>query len=270
MTGDSPRRPAAGRASGPLSGWRVVVTRARAQASELGRLLTEAGAVSIEVPVIEIADPADGGVALREALSRIDTFDWVVFTSVNAVERCLGGPRSGPKLGRARVAAVGPGTASALGARGIETDLVPDRYVAEALAEAFPLPAQPGIGGVLLPCSAGARDVVAEGLRAKGWQVEVVEAYRTLRPILPAGTAGALENADVITFASSSAVTGCLELSGRDHLPPVVACIGPITAQTAVEAGLSVEVVARVHTTEGLVQALIEWAAGRLGSGEQG
>jgi uroporphyrinogen-III synthase len=267
VSGDSPVSPVAGKERGALAGWQVIVTRARAQSPELVRLLEEAGAIPLEVPVIEIADPADGGAALREALSRIEDFAWVVFTSANAVERCLSDPGGAPQLGRAKVAAVGPSTARALGARGIEIDLVPGRYVAEALAEAFPVSARPGTGAVLLPCAAGARDVMAEGLRAKGWQVEVVEAYRTIRPSQPAGGA---DKADVVTFASSSAVTGYLELVGRDRLPPVVACIGPVTARTAAEAGLSVEVVARVHTAEGLVQALVEWVAGRVPPRDQG
>ncbi len=271
MTGAGPTPPAAGPRPGPLAGRRVIVTRARAQSPELVRLLSEAGARPIELPVIEIADPADEGAALRAALARIGEFDWVVFTSANAVDRSLHDPGGAASLGRARVAAIGPGTAEALAALGIETDLVPSRYVAEALVEAFPPPSRPGSGAVLLPCAAGAREVTALGLRAKGWKVEVVEAYRTVQPVLSAGdarAAGSAGEADVVTFTSSSAVTAYLELVGEAAVPPVVACIGPVTAKTASEAGLGVDIVAPVHTARGLVDALVEWA-GRVASGDQ-
>jgi uroporphyrinogen-III synthase len=269
VTGGGPTWPAARPGPGPLAGRRVIVTRARAQSLELVRLLSEAGARPIELPVIEIADPADQGAALRAALARIGEFDWVVFTSANAVDRSLRDPGGAERLGQARVAAIGPGTAAALAALGVETDLVPGRYVAEGLVEAFPPPARPGVGAVLLPCAAGAREVTALGLRAKGWQVEVVEAYRTVQPVLSAGDAGAAGEADVVTFTSSSAVTAYLELVGEDAVPPVVACIGPVTARTASKAGLGVDIVAPVHTARGLVDALVEWAAGRVAPGDQ-
>jgi len=257
--------------TGPLSGWRVIVTRARAQSAGLVSRLAAAGACPIELPVIEIADPADHGVALAEALARIGEFEWVVFTSANAVERCwrrLGTDRVPDHV---KVAAVGASTAAALAERDVAADLVPDRYVAESLVEEFPAPAIPGAGPVLLPCAAGARDVLAVGLSAKGWRVELVEAYRTLRPAPEeGGGVEALGDADVITFTSSSSVTGYLELAGHERVPPVVACIGPATARTAVAAGLGVDVVARVHTAGGLVDALVEWVAGQVAPGDQG
>jgi uroporphyrinogen-III synthase len=215
--------------------------------------------------VIEIADPADGGAALAEALSRLSQYEWVVFTSANAVERCWGRLRDARDLRGAKVAAIGDGTASALAAHGITADLLPERFVAESLAEAFPTArAKSGLSGpVLLPCAAGAREVLAAALRAKGWVVDVVEAYRTVSAALATATAGAGVEADAITFTSSSTVTGYLELAGREAVPPVVACIGPVTARTARSAGLRVDLVARVHTAEGLVDELVEWARQR-------
>jgi uroporphyrinogen III methyltransferase/synthase len=227
-----------------LFGRRVVVTRARAQASSLVEKLRALGAETIELPTIEIAgEPLDGLVPA--------SYDWVAFTSVNAVERVLAGLRDARAFGSAQVAAVGPGTAAALAARGIVADLVPASAVAEALVEAFPA----GAGRVLLPQAAAARPVLAEGLRAKGWTIDVVEAYRTV-PARPSDEAlAAAAKADAIAFTSSSTVTSWLALGAP--LPPVVACIGPVTAATAAEHGVPVTVVATEHTVDGLVDALV-------------
>ena len=157
--------------SRPLFGRRVVVTRARHQAPALSDRLRRVGAEPVEVPTVEIADPDDGGTALRHAARQVRRFDWVCFTSTNAVDRflaCL--PDSRAFGAYTRVAAVGPGTAAALAAAGIVADLVPERSLAEGLVAAFP--AGPGLA--LLPQAAGARDVLARGLEAKGWAVEVV------------------------------------------------------------------------------------------------
>ena len=102
--------------------------------------------------------------------------------------------------------------------------------------------------------------MLPDGLRAKGWRVEVVEAYRTIPSVLGAEGLRALDGADAITFTSSSTVTGYLDLAGAGRVPPVVACIGPVTARAAMKAGLSVDVVAAVHTVDGLVGALAQWA----------
>ncbi|MGH9002491.1 MAG: uroporphyrinogen-III synthase, partial [Acidimicrobiia bacterium] len=137
---------------------------------------------------------------------------------------------------------------------GVRPDLVPDRFVAESVVEAFP----PGPGRVLLPRAAVARDALAAGLDAKGWTVEVVEAYRTaLAQPSPAALAAARQ-ADAVTFTSSSTVTNYLAVAGEGPHPRVVACIGPVTADTARAAGLSVTVEAAEHTIDGLVAALVE------------
>ena len=228
----------------PLFGRRVVVTRARAQASSLVETLRALGAETIELPTIEIAGEPLGDLTPA-------AYDWVVFTSVNAVERVFAGLRDARAFGAAQVAAVGPGTAGALAARGVVADLVPASAVAEALVEAFPA----GAGRVLLPQAAAARPVLAEGLRAKGWTVDVVEAYRTV-PARPTDEALAeAAKADAIAFTSSSTVTSWLALGAT--LPPVVACIGPVTAATAAEHGVPVTVVATEHTVDGLVEALL-------------
>jgi uroporphyrinogen III methyltransferase / synthase len=242
----------------PLFGRRVVVTRAREQASDLVERLQGLGAGTVELPVIEIGEPADGGAALREAAARLGSYDWVAFTSANAVTRffaALGAVGVDTRaLGGRRVAAIGPGTADALAGAGVRPDVVPERFVAESLLDAFPA----GPGRVLLPRAAVARDALPAGLRRRGWTVDVVEAYRTAvgRPTPEALAAAA--TADAVTFTSSSTVTNYLAVSGDVPVPPVVACIGPVTADTARAAGLSVDVVAAEHTIEGLVTALVE------------
>ena len=237
----------------PLAGRRIVVTRAREQASELVQRLRDLGADTIELPAITIADPADGGAALRDAAGRLARYDWVVFTSANAVERFLPLLRDARDFAGTRIAAIGPGTAAALARRNLVADLVPERFVAEALLEALS-PWAPG--RVLLPRAAVARDVLPQGLRAAGFQVDVVEAYRTTAAPPSPAVVEAAARADAVTFTSSSTVTRFLELAGREALPPTVACIGPVTAETARKHGLSVDVVAPVHTIDGLVAAL--------------
>jgi uroporphyrinogen III methyltransferase/synthase len=250
----------------PLFGRTVVVTRAREQASDLVEQLHHLGAATVELPVIEIGDAADGGAALTAAAGAVGAYDWLAFTSANAVERFFSALRGlgqdSRSLAGVAVAAIGPGTAATLARAGIQADLMPDRFVAEAVVEAFP----PGPGRVLLPRAAVARDALPDGLAAKGWTVDVVEAYRTaLAQPSPAALAAA-RRADAVTFTSSSTVTNYLAAVGEGPHPPVVACIGPVTADTARAAGLAVTVEAAEHTIGGLVVSLVE----ALGSTEPG
>jgi uroporphyrinogen III methyltransferase / synthase len=249
----------------PLLGRRVVVTRARDQASELVARLAALGAATVEVPAIAVADPADGGAALAAAVERVGDYDWVVLTSANGARRLLAALRDAGRdaraLGGVRLAAIGPGTAQVLASANLVPDLVPPRYVAESLLDAFPAPPAGG-GRVLLARAAVARDVLPEGLATAGWAVDVVEAYRTEPVPLDAAREAALAGAEIVTFTSSSTVTNFLAALGDRPVPPVVAAIGPITAATARDRGLSVAVEAEVHTIEGLVEALCAWAAG--------
>jgi uroporphyrinogen-III synthase len=237
------------RLNGTLAGRTVVVTRAAEQAPTLAGRLRERGATVVEVPTIAIAEPADAGAALAAAITRLDDFDWVVLTSTNGAGRFLAalGGRTAPP-----VAVVGPGTAAAVRAAGIEPALVPERFVAEGLLAAFP----PGPGRVLLPQADGARPVLASGLRAAGWEVEAVVAYRTVPADPPPAVIERARAADAITFTSGSTVTGYLAAAGAGAVPPVVVCIGPVTADVAEAAGLTVASVATEHTIEGLVAAL--------------
>jgi uroporphyrinogen III methyltransferase/synthase len=239
----------------PLFGRRIVVTRAREQASVLSTRLRALGAEAIEIPALELVDPADGGAALRQAARDLTAgaYGWVVFTSARAVERFVPLLRDARSFACASIAAIGPGTAEELARHSLVADLVPADYVAEGLLAEFPS----GDGRVLLPRAAVARDVLPEGLQAKGWRVEVVEAYRT-QPAVPtsAALAGAAQ-ADAITFTSSSTVTNYLAMASRDAIPPVVICIGPVTAETARAQGLTVDVTADQHTIEGVVTAVV-------------
>jgi uroporphyrinogen-III synthase len=242
--------------TGQLAGCRVVVCRAAHQSERLLGLLRDAGADAVPLPLVAVGPPADGGAALAASVDQLGRYDWVVFTSANAVVRLLPLLRDARSFGAARVAAIGPGTAEALAAANVVADLVPERFVAESLLEAFP--AAPGGGGrVLLPRAAVARDVLPDGLRAAGWDVDVVEAYRTTTAPLDPAAVEAARTADAVTFTASSTVTRFLEAAGRDAVPPLVASIGPITSATARQHGLTVDVEAEVHTIDGLVDALV-------------
>ncbi|HEY5888785.1 MAG TPA: uroporphyrinogen-III C-methyltransferase [Acidimicrobiales bacterium] len=244
-------------AARPLFGQTVVVTRPEGQASIMADQLRGAGADAVILPVIEIEDPADGGAALSAALDAVGDYDWLVVTSANGARRVLAGLPDARARGGVSVAAIGPGTAAALADGNVRADLVPARYVAEGLLEAFPAPPDGG-GRVLLARAAVARDTLPEGLRAAGWSVDVVEAYRTVPASPDPAALDAAAAAGVVTFTSSSTVTRFLEVAGRDRVPPLVACIGPVTAATARDAGLTVDVEATDHTVPGLVAALVE------------
>lgn len=208
--------------------------------------------------MIDIADPADGGAALAEAAGRLDEYDWVVVTSPNGAYRLLAAVPDARAFGKVKVAAIGPGTAAVLAEGRITADLVPDRFVAEALLDALP----DGSGRVLLARAEVARDVLPDGLRARGWDVDVVDAYRTVPAAITDDQRAAVAGADLITFTSSSTVEHSMAAFGPGGLPPAIACIGPVTGATAQDHGLTIQVQADVHTIDGLVAAILEWAAG--------
>lgn len=231
---------------------RVAVTRAAPQADALTRLLRAAGFAPVAVPVIEIVDPADGGAALRAAADRLRAgdYDWVALTSVNGAERLLAA--ASPPW-RAQIASIGTATAACVTKQGLTVSLIPPRFVAESLVEAFPA----GSGAVLLPRAAVARDVLPEGLRAKGWTVDVVEAYRTVAPAIRDDDRRAIAACEIVTFTSPSTVHNFVELLGLDHVPPTVVCIGPVTADACRSHGIEVHAEAALHTIPGLVEALV-------------
>ncbi|MEZ5270453.1 MAG: uroporphyrinogen-III C-methyltransferase [Microthrixaceae bacterium] len=232
--------------------------RAREQASKLADRLRSLGAEVVLAPTIEITGPSDGGESLRAAAVALGASKpaWVVFSSANAVDRFFARLTDARDLAGSRVAAIGPGTLEALERCGIRADLVPDRYVAEGLLEVFPAAAADG-GRVLLPRAEVARDILVEGLVAKGWTVEVVPTYRTVPAPVDESLGEQVRSADAICFASSSSVTNFVAAYGAST-PAVVAAIGPVTAARAAELGLEVSVVPQRSTIPDMVDALAE------------
>jgi uroporphyrinogen III methyltransferase/synthase len=243
--------------SRPLFGRSVVVTRAREQASDLRHRLEALGAEVIELPAIAI-EPIDFDVPA------LDRYAWLVFTSANGVtaffERGLGpAGHDARALAGLRIAAIGPGTAASLAGRGLRPDLLPERFVAESLLDAFPSPSAEG-DRVLIARAQSARDVLPAGLSERGYEVEVLAVYRTVTgtpdPTVVERVRGG--DVDALTFTSSSTVTNLCDLLGEVPAPqPLVASIGPVTSKTAIERGLRVDVEASEHTIDGLLDALV-------------
>jgi len=240
----------------PLFGQRVVVTRASAQAADLCESLRRLGAEPVEAPAIEIVDPEDFQ-PLDQAIERLETYDWLLFTSRNGVDRFLARLDQSDRDLRAvrgRIAAIGPATAQALEAAHLKVDVTPEEFVAEGLLDALAKHPMDG-KHVLLPRAAEAREILPEKLRERGAVVDVVPAYRTDRP---AGEAQ-LADADWITFTSSSTVRNTVEALGVEAVRRLrIASIGPVTSRTARELGLQVDVEAAEHTVEGLLSALVQ------------
>ncbi|HET9077316.1 MAG TPA: uroporphyrinogen-III C-methyltransferase [Acidimicrobiales bacterium] len=250
----------------PLFGRRVVVTRARAQASELARRLGALGARVVEAPTIRIDPPGDGGAGLDRAAAalRAGAYRWIVFTSANAVDALMARVPDARRLGGVSLAAVGPATAAALQHYRLVADLVPERQEAAGLLAAFPAPHSsdpfgmaPSERRVLFPRAAEGREVLVDGLAGKGWQVDLVEAYRTVPAPADDGVRAEVGSADAVCFSASSTVTGFLASYGPAAVPPVVVCIGPVTADTARAAGLAVTAVADSASVDGLVDAVV-------------
>lgn len=248
-------------ADGPLAGRRVVVTRAREQAAALISELEAAGAEAVSVPVIEIIDPPDGGVALKAGLRSLRPDDWVVVTSPNGAARVAAATGEVALVEGVKVAVVGPGTKARAEALGLQVDLVPDDAIAEGLLAAFP--PRPVAGGrILLARAEVAREMLPHQLRMSGWQVDEVVAYRTRMIDVDDHGRAAAAAADAVVFTSGSTVEGLVGAVGVDGLPPVVASIGPATTAVAIRLGVSVDVEAPEHTIPGVVAALV----GHLGA----
>jgi uroporphyrinogen-III synthase len=238
---------------GRLSGRTVVIARAAEQAGRLRTLLEAEGAVVVEVPTIAVVPPAGGDGTLREALR--DLWDWVVVTSPNGAERAVAAAGGRAAALALRWAVVGPGTADALAALGIRAALVPDRFVAEGLVEAFPDP--PAGGRVLLAQAEAARPVLADGLRDRGWDVSTVVAYRTVPVTPPPELVRAAAAADAIAFTSGSTVDGYVRAAGAGALPRVIVAIGPLTSAAVAAHGVAVAAEAHPHSLAGLVEATV-------------
>jgi porphobilinogen synthase len=251
----------------PLGGKRILVTRPRAQAGDLCSAIGAAGGEAVLIPAIEIGDDFDHG-GLDRAIGELDRYDWIVFTSANAVETFfsrvealeasgrVGEGRRAAAAGK-RIAAIGPATERALRERSAGAVAVPGESVSQAIAESLG-----EIAGmrILIPRSDLARKSLGEDLRARGASVDEVLAYVTSRAEMAPESAKEIERGfDAVLFASPSAARCFAAISGgparlRDAL---VACIGPATAEEAEKIGYRVELVAERHSAEGLVEALI-------------
>jgi uroporphyrinogen-III synthase len=255
---------------------RILVTRPRAQADLFVEGLRAAGFEPIYFPVIEIR-PIDDNIALNRALSKLNCYDWVVFTSVNAVDIVFEKMQFTTEHTKdtekkekssvnsvfsvVKVAAIGPKTSEALKARGVTPDFVPDEYVAESIL--------PGLGDlrgkwVLLPRAEIARKALPEAINKAGGIAHEISVYRTL-PVQPdaAGLAALKAGLDVVTLTSPSTVQNFIAIAKQNGLDPLnlpkdplFACIGPITEQAAREEGLANIVVAKEYTTEGLIEVI--------------
>jgi uroporphyrinogen III methyltransferase/synthase len=248
----------------PLHGRTVVVTRARAQASGLAATLRSLGATVVELPAIRIESRTQTE-EVRAAAAAIADYDLVCLTSPNGVnllfEALAEAGRDARALAGATVAAIGPGTARALAAHGIAADVVPERFVAEALVEALAGVAVEG-RRVLVARAAEARDVLPDALRERGGEVDVVALYETVREVPDDAATLAAQAADYVTFTSSSTVTNLTEALG-DRFPAAarIVSIGPVTSGSVRDAGLEVAVEADRHDVDGLLAALLADAA---------
>jgi uroporphyrinogen III methyltransferase/synthase len=244
----------------PLHGRRVVVTRARAQASGFAATLRSLGAEVVELPAIRI-EPRIDSEEVRRVAGGVSAYDLICLTSPNGVRLLFEAMEATGLDTRAlagvTVAAIGPGTARALAERGVLADLVPERFVAEGLIEA--LEDQEVAGArVLVARAAEARDVLPDALRERGAEVDVLALYETVREQPGAEEIEAAESADYLTFTSSSTVTNLAEALG-DRFPgnARIVSIGPITSETIRAQGLEVHVEAERHDVDGILEALL-------------
>jgi len=256
--------------NGTLFGKRILVTRSRSQASDLVSLLEERGAEAVEFPTIKIDPPASYD-QLDKAISDLDNYDWVVFTSVNGVDyfinRLAELQKDIRELKGIKIAAIGPATAKRLKDLHLRVDYIPTEYRAEAIIEGFK---SFGVKGqnILIPRAEVAREILPDQLRDLGAAVDIVTTYRTIMDDSSVDEIKKMlekEQIDMVTFTSSSTAKNFTKLLGDLDLAEAlkdvaIAAIGPITAQTAQDLGFSVDIEAKEYTIPGLVKAIEEWA----------
>ena len=256
----------------PLFGTRVVVTRARAQATDLITQLEDLGAEPIEVPTICIKPPLDS-TPLTDACSRLDSFDWVVLTSVNAVTsfmtHVLEGPGDVRDLKGVGLCAVGPATAEALAGYGLRVDLIPDKHRSEGIVEALCADRNLADARILLPRGNLAGDLLPDALKRSGASVTTVTAYRTEAVDLTQDHTQDIYRLllegriDVVTFTSGSSGKNFADSLGQEQVvdllrPIVVACIGPVTAAVAERLGITTTIMPTGSTIPAMVKAIAD------------
>jgi uroporphyrinogen III methyltransferase / synthase len=254
-----------------LRGKRILVTRARSQAFSLVQRIESLGGEVVEFPTIEIRPPESYG-PLDQAINQIESYDWLIFTSVNGVEQFLNRfeklEKNRADLAGIEVGAIGPETAKRLTAAQIQPSLVPKQYQAEGILEAL-IPETVLGKRILIPRAAKARDILPETLRQWGARVDVVEAYQTVLPQIDVSAlCKSLREGtiDMITFTSSSTATNFAAMLRDQDLPrllsrAVIACIGPITRKTVEDLGMRPEIVSEEFTIPGLVSAMVDYFA---------
>ena len=257
----------------PLHGRRVLITRARHQVEGFRRDLVDMGAAVVEIPTIEVK-PMPTDERVRKAISRLGGTALVIFASANAVaifhKMLVETGADSRALHGSKLCAIGQETAEMLEKHGLRPELVTSEYTAEGLAKALEGWEMEGMR-VLVPRAEVARDALPSLLAMRGAEVQILPVYQSVCPV---ETGPALlrlfgaEGVDVVTFTSSSTVANFVRAFPEDKLPAIlgdaeIACMGPVTADTARKLGLRVDIVAREYTTHGLVQAIVEAAARR-------
>ena len=252
----------------PLFGQKIMVTRARTQASRLVEEINELGGEAIEFPSIVIQKEANLN-SLYNAFEHLDSYNWIIFTSVNAVDIFFAELREQEldirSLHRSNICAIGPATRKSLEERGLKVEFIPEEYRAEGILQELESRVKKG-EWVLLPRARGARAVLPDTLRQWGVHVNEVILYEAVPvgKVSKARINDILEGrVDYLTFTSSSTVSNFVKMVGRDNVLRVnkkvkVACIGPITAETARGHGFGVDIVAQEYTIDGLLQAIID------------
>lgn len=253
----------------PLFGRKIVVTRSREQASDFAELLEAYGADVVQFPTIDVVPPKTWK-GLDSAIKRINTFNWIVFTSVNGVkyfvERLKKNKKDLRDLKGIKVCAIGPSTAEELESFGITPDFVPKEYRAEGILKGL---SKGGIKGkrILIPRAEVAREILPEELKKKGAKVKVAAAYRSVKPKNDVEKIKGLfkdKKISLVTFTSSSTVKNFVEMFGDDDYIALlddvkIASIGPITAKTAGELGIKTDIMPKAYTIPALTEAIVKY-----------
>lgn len=276
----------------PLTGKKIVLTRARHQINQSSDQLRLYGAIPIAIPTIEISDPPDSSIIEKIFAEKVVTagtgelieathlqYEWIIFTSANGVSSFMryvadwirNNNLESLEIEKAQTllfanvkfASIGSATALAMTEYGLHCQVSATDFVSEGLLEKFqvikPDSSQEFKGRILLPRAAKARNILPDTLRKMGWVVDDVPVYQTIMPKVEPGSRDLLSTADAIVFTSSSTVTHFFQMFGKEHLPEVVVSIGPITTQTILENGLTPSIEASPSSVKGIVSGLLDY-----------
>lgn len=276
----------------PLTGKKIVLTRARHQINQSSDQLRLYGAIPIAIPTIEISDPPDSSIIEKIFAEKVVTagtgelieathlqYEWIIFTSANGVSSFMryvadwirNNNLESLEIEKAQTllfanvkfASIGSATALAMTEYGLHCQVSATDFVSEGLLEKFqvikPASSQEFKGRILLPRAAKARNILPDTLRKMGWVVDDVPVYQTIMPKVEPGSRDLLSTADAIVFTSSSTVTHFFQMFGKEHLPEVVVSIGPITTQTILENGLTPSIEASPSSVKGIVSGLLDY-----------